>query len=120
MEEFWKLVLGNVSWWWYLAAFFFSSLGLFLRWAWRTNRGVKTNPNSPDKFDWNYWIVNNLKPKLISVTTTIVVIFICLRFASDWFGIIPTMVFAFIIGVALDWFIDFIKNIPNRQKPYMN
>ena len=115
MKNFLDLVLGTFPLYWYAAAFFFASLGLFLRWAWRTNKGIKNNPESPSKFSWAYWIENNLKAKLISYFTTVIVVFVTLRFFFDWFGSIPLMSTAFAIGLCIDWVVDFIKN--KSQKP---
>lgn len=107
--EFKELVLGTVSFQWYLAAFFFSFLALFVRWAVKTNNGIKFNLESPDTFSWKYWIENNLITKLKSIGLTVAVVFLCLRFASDWFGIVPSMAFAAGIGLAFDWVLDYIK-----------
>jgi hypothetical protein len=115
MEEFIKLITGGQQWYWYAAAFFFALLGLFVRWSVLTRNGIKNNPESPAKFDFMYWWENNGKRKVVSVLTTFVVIFLCLRFATDWFGIVPSMAFSVGIGLAFDWFLDFVKKLTQKQ-----
>ena len=114
MEELNELIFGEYDAVWYIAAFFFAALGLFIRWRFTAMRGVRKNPNSPDTFSWEYWFENNLWPKVLSVITTIVIVFLCLRFASDWFSIVPSMAFAVVLGLAFDWFVDFIKKLMKR------
>jgi hypothetical protein len=114
MNEFKDLMLGNYDLIWYVAAFVFSFVGLFIRWSLRTRRAIKWNPDSPDKFSWSYWLQNNLWPKLVSVLTTVVIVFVCLRFAGEWFGVVPTMAFALIVGLAFDWFTDYVKKLTKK------
>ncbi len=114
MGEFKTLIFGNFSFVWYIASFFFASLGLFIRWRFMAKQGVKNNPNSPEHFSWEYWFEHNLWPKLLSVLTTIVIVFLCLRFAGDWFGVVPTMAFAVVLGLAFDWFVDFVKKLSQK------
>ena len=110
MTEFKELVFGNVTGVWYLAAFFFSFVALFVRWAIKTSGGIKSKTNgSPGEFSWEYWFENNFVTKLKSVGLTIAVVFLCLRFATDWFGIVPSMAFAAGIGLGFDWILDYIK-----------
>ena len=114
MKEFTDLLLGSFDVVWYIAAFIFAALGLFIRWSILTRRAIKWNPDTPDKFSWTYWLHNNLWPKAVSVLTTIVIVFLCLRFAGEWFGVVPTMAFAVVLGLAFDWFVDFIKGMTKK------
>lgn len=102
----------------YISAFFFSFLGLFLRWVFTANKATKKYDNgTPNEFSWSYWFKDNLSPKLLSLLTNIIVIFLCLRFSVEWFGMIPSMIFAVTVGLCFDWFADFIKKIqPNYKK----
>ncbi len=115
MNEFWVNILGTFSPLWYAAAFVFALFGLFIRWYIRTRIGIRTNPDSPDKFSWSYWWANNGSKKIASVFATAIIIFLCLRFASDWFGIAPSMAFAVGIGLAFDWFLDFVKRMTQKK-----
>lgn len=119
MKEFLSLILGIQPMYWYGAAFFFAALGLFLCWAWFTKKGIKNNPETPDKFSWSFWIENNLSPKLIIVATTLIVVFISLRFAPEIFNTAPTMFFAFLIGIGIDRVITVVKKLAEKfgQKP---
>lgn len=109
MDKFWELIFGSNPWYWYAAAYVFALSGLFIRWAIKTNNGIKNNLDTPDWFDWKYWVKHNLVRSLKSIFVTIIVVFLCLRFASEWFGVVPSMVFAAGIGLAFDWFLNVIK-----------
>jgi hypothetical protein len=101
----------------YASCYFFTLIGLFLRWRFTTIKAINNNLRTPEKFSLKYWITDNLLPKLLSIMTTGIIIFICLRFAFEWFGYFPSMLFALIIGIGFDWFYDFIKSkMPDVNK----
>lgn len=114
MKEFLDNIFGTLTVFWYLSAFVFALIGLFIRWYVKTNMGVKNNPETPDKFSFRFWLQNNFFRKFTSVLTTMLVVFLCLRFASDWFGVLPSMGFSVVIGLAFDWFFDFVKKLINK------
>lgn len=99
----------------YLSAFFFAMIGLFLRHVFMIRKGVKCSTNdSPTKFSWAYWFKNNFMTKLTAIGSTVAIIFLCLRFSVDWFSIEVSMGFAFIIGLAFDWFYDFVRKLQDK------
>jgi len=111
MKDYLDLIFGANPFYWYMAAFTFAFIGQFLLWAWFTFRAVKRNPETPNKFSWSYWWENNAKDKAVRVLVVCAVIFLGLRFASDWFNTLPTMAYAFGVGIGIDSLIGFIKNL---------
>ena len=114
-QEFIDLVTGGLSGWWYLSAFFFALLGFIVRWYIRALQGIKNNPNSPAKFDWKYWWQHN-KMKIAGIFVNWIIVFLCLRFSQEWFGVIPSMILAVTIGICFDWFFNFIVKL-SKSKP---
>lgn len=102
----------------YVSCFIFVFIGLFLKWSFQTKNAVKNkNNDTPSKFSFKYWIWDNFLPKLQSLTTDVIIIFLCLRFAYEWFGRYPSMGFALAIGIGFDFFYDFVKSkIPDVVK----
>ena len=117
MNEFWTLISGGLSIQWYLAAFLFALLGFIVRWYILALKGIKSNPDSPAKFDWSYWWTHN-KMKIAGIFVNWIIVFLCLRFAFDWFQLAPSMVLAVGIGIGFDWFFNFMVKMVNK-KPVM-
>jgi hypothetical protein len=95
----------------YISCFLFAFIGLFLRWYWRSRKGVKNNPNSPNKFHWGYWLNRNLLPKLFSCMATFLIIFLSLRFSFELVGLLPSMILSLIVGLSIDKVSDLLKNL---------
>lgn len=112
-QEILQNITGNtLDWADYVTCFFFAFLGLLIRTGIRTKSGIKNNKNgTPEKFNWIYWIRDNVLTKLSSMMFIFVVIFVTLRFSMDWFGQYPSMAFSFVVGLGIDYFIEFLKKI---------
>ena len=111
-----KELLGNIlgsklTWVGYTGALIFTFMGLYLRWYFKAKDGIKTDPNTPDKFVFSYWLRDNLLPKLAGIMATLIVIFLSLRFATEYFGLIPSMAMAVAVGLGFDYFMDFLKKL---------
>lgn len=107
-------IMGALSLGTYISAFFFAGLGLFLRHAIIVRKAVKTNPDTPQKFNFQYWFKNNFMTKMTVVLTNIVVIFLMLRFSVEWVGMEVSMAFAFIVGLSIDWAYDIIRKMQKK------
>lgn len=106
----------------YISAFFFAGLGLFLRSYYKTMRGIKNNPYSPDKFNLGYYLKNNLLSKCNTILFTIVVIFLGLRFPEMFgvkinFTIELFMLLGLLLGLFFDWFSDKLKKMQTPPIP---
>ena len=105
-------ILGNkLTWVGYAGALIFTFMGLYLRWYFKAKDSIKTDPNTPDKFNFSYWLRDNLLPKLAGIMATLIIIFLSLRFATEYFGLIPSMAMAVVVGLCFDWFMDFLKKL---------
>lgn len=92
-----------------VATYIFAFVGIFIRWYFDTKKGLKTNPLTPVKFSFIFWLQNNLWHKLVSCMAVVCVVFVLVRFPSD-FGFEYAGYFgALILGLALDYFIDIIR-----------
>lgn len=110
-EQFWSLILGNVTLTYYLASYVFVFIGLFFRAVYKTRDAIKKNAETPNKFSLKYWIKDNLLTKLLSFILNFFAAYLSLRFSSDWFGVEVSMGFAVVVGLCIDWFVDFIKKL---------
>jgi len=99
-----------------VATYVFAIVGIFIRWYFDTRKSIKVNPVTPRKFDFVYWLQNNLWKKIVSICAVFAIIFVLIRFPSDW-GIEYVGYFgALLIGVFFDYFIDKINNKINDLK----
>jgi hydrogenase-4 membrane subunit HyfE len=106
-------VLGTLSISDYISAFIFASLGLIVRHYLIVKKSLKKNPKTPNNFDPKYWFKNNFFTKLSGILIIYIIIYLCLRFSVEWFGIKVTMTFAFTLGVGFDYVLDIIKKKQN-------
>lgn len=110
-------LLGSLSLVNYIVAFAFVLLALLVKWTYKTIDGVKNSPKTPAKFSWAYWWKDNLYPKLVSVLSCIISVFIILRFSNELIGQNFSYFFAFVVGFGLDYFVDKIKKMdPKLQE----
>lgn len=110
-----NLLGDSLTWISYVSAFIFSFFGMFIRWYVRTKSGILHNENSPHSFSFSYWIRDNILPKLTSILSTIIIIFISLRFSVEIFSVPVSMLFAFLIGLSFDYVFEKIQNLkPNN------
>lgn len=114
--ELLKLITGDVAIITYLGAYIFVFMGLVIKWYIQIRKGVKTNPNSPDKFNLNYFIANNLFTKLFGIFASIIITFVALRFSVEIFNIPLSMFFAFLLGISFDFVIDKVSAVQNKLK----
>ena len=94
-----------------LVAYIFAYIGIFFRWFWMYQTKGKIDPTTPVKFNLNYWLRDNLLPKLFSVMATFLLIFISLRFAQELIGNVFSYWYALGVGLGLDYFASLLKKL---------
>lgn len=99
-----------------MVAYIFAACGLFLRWYWMYLKKGKGNPSTPDKFSLSFWLRDNAVPKLLGILSTIIVIFLSLRFPQQLAGDTFSYFYAVAIGIGLDYFIGLLKNLQPADK----
>ena len=114
-KTFVQYVQGDLSTIEYEVAFFFAFLGMFLRWVWHTNKAIQSNDTTPWKFDLAYWLRDNLLSKSLSIITTLIVIFISLRFSRDLMGVYFSCFYAFTVGLFLDFIVNKLKQLQPKD-----
>jgi len=94
-----------------LVAYIFAFAGMFLRWYWMYQTKGKVNPETPVKFNLVYWLRDNLLPKLFGMLATFVIIFVSIRFPQELLGSAFSYVYAFTIGMSLDYVASVLKKL---------
>lgn len=108
-QEFLNYLFGNATAVTYAAAFVFVIFGLIIKWYIEVKKGVKTNPETPERWDWRYFVSNNLFKKSFSILANIIIAFVALRFSTEIFNIPLSMAFALVIGIGFDEVINRIS-----------
>jgi hypothetical protein len=106
--EFWAAFLNGLPLGTLFAAFAFAIIGLILN---STIKGVKRDPMSsrtPYEWSWKFWFRDNLPKWGKSIITTVLVIFVSIRFVNELTGKELSMFYAFSVGFAFDWIVDLI------------
>lgn len=124
MKEFFGYILGELTIAWYAAAFVFNFLGLFIRWSVTTTIGIRKNVDVP-KFNLAYWWYNNGRREVLRVLEVLAIVFVSLRFCSEWFQTAPSMAVACGFGLAYDLLRYFFRRktqgqgsvIPGDEQP---
>ena len=94
-----------------LTLYIFAVIGMIIRWYFDTRKGIKKNEGTPNKFNLQYWIHDNLQVKIISLFANFLVLFIIFRFTGEIYNFELSMFTAFIIGFCFDFFIDKLRNL---------
>lgn len=111
-----KLFFGNVEPYVYKIGFVFAFIGMFIRWYYVTRKSLKKQNADKNKekvkFNFLYWLQNNLMNKIFSAIATTLVLFVTMRFIHELFNVdVITMFYCFIIGLFFDYFLDYLLKI---------
>lgn len=107
--KFLDYITGGMSVDQFCAAFVFTLIGVALSLFLDASKRNPVSVNSPIEWSWQYFWNDNLKRILRVVFTSILVIFVSLRFTKELFGREISMFFAFVIGLSLDQVQVFIR-----------
>lgn len=110
--DFWAAFLNGIPIGALVAAFAFALLGVLLNALLKTAKRNPLTDSSPVQFSWSYFWNDNLKRFLKSALTTIIVIFISIRFFKELTGAGNelSMLYAFGVGFGIDLAIIKIKS----------
>jgi Na+/melibiose symporter-like transporter len=97
-----------------LAGMCFGLIGVYYS---KITFAAKRNPlksESPVKWDWKYFINDNIIPFLKNSSLVILTIFLSIRFVQQFTGSGITMVYCLGVGLGLDEVIEKIKKFRNK------
>lgn len=109
MQEFIENLTGDLSVGKFLAAFVFSLVGVALSLLYGTTKRDPNSNRTPLCFSWDFFWSDNMKRILKSAATTILTVFVSLRFTKELLGFELSMVIAFLIGLCLDRIAEVLK-----------
>ena len=110
MNEFMEYVLGGMTLGKFGAAFFFSLLGVFLSLLLSTTKRDPLSERTPTKFNWKFLWSDNAIRLYKSTITTLIVIFLSIRFAKEHVGEEASMIYSLSIGLGIDKAIEKLKS----------
>ncbi len=93
---------GTSAWAIFAVALLFVLFGLIIKWYIEINRSIKKSPDTPNKWDWKYFIQNNLFKKSFSILANFIIALAALRFCTEIFNIPLSMGVAFAFGIGFD------------------
>lgn len=116
-SEFWAAFLNGIPVGVLIAGFVFAFLGVLLNALLKTAKRDPMTSGSPVQFSWKFWWNDNVKRFLKSALTTIIVIFISLRFFKELTGAGSelSMIYCFSIGFSIDLAIMAIKKKVGKE-----
>lgn len=109
MNEIVSYLIGDLGVAKFFAAFIFALIGVSLSLLWGTTQRNPESDKSPVHFSWNFFWNDNTKRILKSIISTILTVFVSIRFMKDLFGIEFSMVGSLLIGLFLDQVVAIIK-----------
>ena len=109
--DFWAAFLNGMPLGVLFAGFVFALLGVWLRSLLIVAKRDPLKSTSPVEFSWKYFFSDNTKRFIKSGVTTIIVIFLSLRFFKELTGVTNeiSMLYSFGVGFAIDKAIDLLK-----------
>lgn len=109
MQEIISYLIGDLGVAKFVAAFIFAIIGVILSLLWSTTQRDPASYKSPVHFSWNFFWSDNTKRILRSIFSTILTVFVSIRFVKDLLGIEFSMATCFLIGLFLDRIVVLIK-----------
>jgi|SRR5690606_34807608 len=91
------------------AAFVMSLIGIALSMLLFTTKRDPLSERTPTHFSWKFFWNDNVKRIAKAIATTVLVLFITIRFSQELMGQKLTMFYAFGVGFGLDKVIEKIK-----------
>jgi len=109
--DFWGAFLNGMPLGVLFAGFVFALLGVWLRSLLTVAKRDPLKKNSPTEFSWRFFWNDNVKRFIKSGVTTLIVIFLSLRFFKELTGVgnEMSMLYSFGIGFAIDKAIDLLR-----------
>lgn len=101
-SDFWANFIGGMNAGQFLAAMVMALVGVFLSLLLASTKRDPNSARSPFHFSWSFLISDNAKRLYKSAATTLLVIFISLRFADHLIGKHASMIYALMLGLGLD------------------
>lgn len=116
--DFWGALLNGIPLGVLFAGFFFALLGVLLNALLGTKKRDPASPRTPFKFSWGFFFSDNTARLLKNGLTTLIVIFLSLRFVDQLIagstGL--SMGYAFVVGFGIDEAIQRLKNYRDKLK----
>lgn len=115
--EFWAAFLNGIPLGVLFAGFVFSFIGVLLNALLKTAKRDPLTEHTPVQFSWGFFWADNVKRFLKSALTTIIVIFISLRFFKELTGSGTelSMLYCFGVGFGIDMAIMAIKKKVGKE-----
>jgi H+/Cl- antiporter ClcA len=115
--EFWAAFLNGIPIGVLVAGFVFALIGVLLNALLKTAKRDPMTSSSPVQFSWSFFWNDNLKRFLKSALTTIIVIFVSLRFFKELTGSGTelSMIYCFGVGFGIDMAILAIKKKVGKE-----
>jgi hypothetical protein len=109
MNDIASYLIGDLGVAKFIAAFIFAIIGVVLSLLWSTTTRNPSSDKSPEHFSWNFFWSDNTKRILRSIVSTLLTVFVSIRFVKDLLGIEFSMATCFLIGLFLDQVVFIIK-----------
>lgn len=98
MEKFTITILGTSDFSSFAASFVFALIGIFLSLRLHAKKRNKADTETPYRFSAKFLMLDNLD----RIASSVVLVFVALRFCKELVGVDLTMYFALLIGFGLD------------------
>jgi hypothetical protein len=109
MNEIASYLIGDLGVAKFAAAFIFAIIGVVLSLLWSTTVRNPSSDKSPQHFSWKFYWFDNARRILKSVVSTLLTVFVSIRFVNELLGVEFSMATCFLIGLFLDRVVVFIK-----------
>lgn len=112
MNEFLKILLGDMDLPTFLGYYAMAFLSAFLMLIIRADKKRKTSKDTPVRFDWGFFLQDNILKFLINILT----IGFAIRFCNEFMGSEITGWLSFLIGIGLNELTVRIQNFESKAR----
>jgi hypothetical protein len=122
-KEFWAIFLKDLPLAVLWNGFIFAGIGLAFHWAIKVANRDMSKAHCVQKFNWRIFISQNLKKGIASVVSTVIIIFITIRFFDIVVGLNAElmMMYCFAAGFSINYLTlkipKLIKKFTGEDKP---
>lgn len=111
-HTFWELLLGTTDYTAYAVSFVLALIGAFFSLRFQVAKRNKNSPETPQRFSVKFMLADNA----MRLLTTVLLIFIGLKFSQELLGAEVTQWGAIVIGLSLDKVSEFLKNQSSKAR----
>ena len=118
MNDFLKIIFGDQSLNSFAAYMVLAIIGIIIKLLWHVMQRNQASPNTPVDFSVKFMLTDNALRLLSSISLSMFVVFVCIRFCDDILHVALSPFIALLIGLGSDALSEQLKKLSATKTPF--